>query len=143
MRKFSVFYLFLLLAVSYAVLMIWLSDRSSAAVGLSVGQTPADNYESISVRADTFAAMLQKHLNRQHARTAVPLKRTATQLNLSYPGGNIFMNFNIIDTANFYKRWSNYVRYDASVSTLKMEFPIRDESMDVPAALVLAIYKQQ
>lgn len=81
------------------------------------------------------------HIQGQHGDSNIKKReQTSTSFTLWYERANIFKDFGIVDTIQFYKRWGKSIAYDSASSMLRMEFPISDSTIQVPAELVFNIF---
>lgn len=141
MKRHSLFYLFLLAGVMYASFMIWHSQRPVRPLGVR-DDTTLPKYDAIPVNPDTFVSKLQYHLQIQNAAGKAEVSYKKGIISLHYPGGNIYRDFDITDTSEFYKHWGKYIYYEPSISALRMEFPVKNGSIDIPASIARILYNK-
>ena len=144
MKKTTPLLAFVTIALVLSGFTIWYSTRSVARTDNSdemtnVALTP--RYEVIPLKADTFIKKLIMHIQVQHGMASIKKNDTSSAVyTLWYEGANIFKDFGIRDSSSFYKRWGKSIAYDSAYSMLKMEFPISDSTIQVPAELVFNIF---
>jgi len=140
MKKITSFLVFVCIALVLSGVTIWYSIRhvtrnENSDETINVALTP--RFEVISLKADTFFNKLNNFIKEQHGGKNIKvIEFSSTLFSLEYKGANIFRDFGIRDSSAFYTRWNKSIVYDSASSTLKMQFPISDSVIQVPAELV-------